>query len=127
MSEPITRAELDSWLADSDAEAVVIHGFCHDTSEQLAWHLGNEVSVRCRTCNKHVINIVLEDDKVSEDRLMRVLNGTAAARLVPSCHPKHGLWITYSMGDLKVSCGGCRQQLATMRVGSSVPGSVVEQ
>lgn len=118
----VTRKELDGWLAESGAKSVVVHGFCHERSEQLVFYMGGMVAVRCRTCNAHVVNIVV--DQATHDAITAYLMTSPpadeAVRLKPSCHPKRGLFLTYSDGKITAACGACKVAIQTLTVRTDV-------
>lgn len=114
----VTRRELDGWLAESGARSVVVHGFCHERAEQLVFYMGGLVAVRCRTCNKHVVNIAV--DRATHDAITAFLMTSPpadeAVRLKPSCHPKNGLYLTYQNGQIACVCGRCKAAIQTLVV-----------
>lgn len=118
----VTRKELDGWLAETDATSVVVHGFCHERSEQLVFYMGGLVAVRCRVCNKHVVNIAV--DQATHDAITAYLMTSPpaeeAVRLKPSCHPKRGLFLTYGDGKITAVCGACKASIQTLTVREDV-------
>lgn len=116
----VTRRELDGWLAESGGNTVLVHGFCHDRSEQLVFYMGGLVAIRCRTCNKHVVNVAI--DQATHDAITAYLMTTPpadeAVRLKPSCHPKRGLFLTYGAGKITAVCGACKAAIQTLTVRS---------
>lgn len=121
----VTRRELDGWLDETDAESVVIHGFCHPKSEQLVFYMGGLIAVRCRLCNKHVVNVAI--DQTTHDAITAYLMmsppAVEAVRLKPSCHPKHGLYLAYSDGEIVAVCGKCKSEIQTLGVRADAEGS----
>ena len=121
----VTRKELDGWIAETGAGSVVIHGFCHDRSEQLVFYMGGLVAIRCRTCNKHVVNVAV--DQATHDAITAFLMTSPpadeAVRLKPRCHPKNGLYLTYSDGKIACVCGKCKAQIQTLTVRSDAEGA----
>ena len=117
-TQAVTRRELDGWLAETGAETVLVHGFCHERSEQLVFYMGGLVAIRCRTCNRHVVNIAI--DQATHDAITAYLMTSPpadeAVRLKPSCHPKNGLYLTYAGGEIVASCGKCKAKIQTLVV-----------
>lgn len=113
----VTRRELDQWI---DGQAAM-HGTCHPRSEQIAFYMGGIVAIRCRTCNKHVVNVAL-DPAVHESLLEYLeadLTEEGAVRVRPSCHPRSGLHLAYSGGAISAICGMCKESVQIMPVRES--------
>lgn len=121
----VTRRELDGWLAETNAMSVAVHGFCHPRAEQLVFYMGGLVAIRCRTCNKHVVNVAI--DQATHDAITAFLMmsppADEAVRLKPSCHPKRGLYLAYSDGKIEVVCGACKAPIQTLTVRSEPEAS----
>ena len=121
----VTRRELDGWLAETGGSTVIVHGFCHDRSEQLVFYMGGLVAIRCRTCNKHVVNVAI--DQATHDAITAYLMmsppADEAVRLKPSCHPKNGLYLTYGGGQITCVCGKCKAPIQTLTVRSDPEAS----
>jgi len=109
-------------------QPAAIAGKCHTRSEQLVFYMlnpsdfsgklwGGVVAVRCKTCNKHVANVAMDQDtqdeiaSESEDGTLR-----DAIRLKGTCHPKHGMFLVYSEGAILAACGGCKKMITRLGV-----------
>jgi hypothetical protein len=124
-TQAVTCRELDAWLAETGAESVVVHGFCHASAEQLVFYWGGTIAVRCRTCNAHVVNIAVTTKTHEEITAMLMVGvpGDEAVRLKPSCHMKSGLYLTYSDGKIGAACGKCKALITTLDIRKSAEES----
>jgi len=120
-TQAVTRSELDTWLAGTGAESVVVHGFCHAKAEQLVFYMGGLIAVRCRACNKHVVNVAVTAKTHDEITAMLMVGAPEdePVRLKPSCHQKSGLYLTYSNGKIGAACGKCKTLITTLEVRKS--------
>lgn len=120
-TQAVTCRELDAWLAETGAESVVVHGFCHTNAEQLVFYMGGLIAVRCRMCNKHVVNIAVTTKTHDEITAMLMVGapGDEPVRLKPSCHMKSGLYLTYSDGKISAACGKCKALITTLEIRKS--------
>jgi|GEM_PF-4231343 len=112
------REDFDGWLDEGGAASFVVQSVCHEGSEQLVFHLGGMLSIRCRTCNRHVCNVVVNTP--TQDEIEAASTPAEPVRLKPSCHPKAGLRLTYSDGGIQARCGRCRAAIQRLTVKSSV-------
>lgn len=115
-----SREDFDGWCADEGAQSFAVRPFCHERSEQLVFHLGGVVALRCRTCNKHVCNVVV--DAPTQEHIEAASTPAEPVRLKASCHPKAGLHLTYSDGGLVARCGRCRAVIERLAVRSAHDG-----
>lgn len=110
------REDLDGFASDAEAESFALSPYCHERSEQLVFHQGGVLAVRCRTCNRHVCNVAV--DAPTQAQIEGASTPAEPARLKPSCHPKAGLHLTYGDGAIHVRCGRCRASIDRMTVRS---------
>lgn len=110
----LSREDFDGWMAEAGADSFALGPHCHERSETLVFHLGGLVAVRCRTCNLHVCNVAVA--ATTQEHIESASTAAEPVRLKPGCHPRSGLRLTYSDGNIVARCGRCRSDVEKLAV-----------